>query len=110
MALWWFVLGNGLYIGSRVARCDVSRQWSLYGGYTWNLLTPNAPLINSVALTAALATGYPNTIYRTDISLLLIPSARIKVSPLVGLRLTLLPYVRRYKPATSVHFSIEQAF
>lgn len=87
-----------------------TRQTTAYGGYSWWWRAPRVVGLDSVALTAALATGYPNKIDGTDISLILIPSARFKVTDTMGVRLTLLPYVRRYNPATSVHFSVERSF
>lgn len=86
------------------------RTTSVYAGYTWNWKTPTLPVVDAVTLTAAIATGYPNTIDGTDLSLLVLPSARINLSPTVGMRFTLLPYVRKYNPATSIHFSVEQSF
>jgi hypothetical protein len=87
-----------------------TRQTTVYGGYSWSWQAPRFAGLDSVALTAALATGYPNKIHGTDVSVIVIPSARFKVNDTLGVRLTLLPYVRRYNPATSIHFSIERMF
>ena len=87
-----------------------TRKTSFYGGYTWSWHTTRVPLIDSYALTAAIANGYPNTIEKTDLSALLIPSVRVPLTTSMGLRVSLLPYVRRYNPATSLHFCVEHAF
>ncbi len=87
-----------------------TRQTTVYGGYSWRWSAPPVAGLDMVSLTAALATGYPNKIDGTDISLIVIPSARFRVSEKMAVRLSLLPFVRRYHPATSVHFSIERSF
>lgn len=104
----------GLYVAHRNWTAgfyhNSTRRTSFYGGYTWQWQAPRWPLIDAYAITAAVANGYPNTIEKTDLSVLLIPSVRVPLSASTGLRFTFLPYVRKYNPATSIHFSVERRF
>ena len=104
----------GLYVAHRNWTAgfyhNSTRRTSIYGGYTWSWHTNFVPGVDSYALTAAVANGYPNTIRNTDLSVLLIPSVGVPLAPSLRLRVTFLPFVPKYNPATSLHFSVERAF
>ncbi len=83
---------------------------SVYGAYTFEMQTPRVPLVDSVALTVGLATGYPQKIPGTVLSVLFVPSAAVKIYKDVNLRVVLIPAFEKVNRSTAVHFMIEMAF
>jgi hypothetical protein len=87
-----------------------NNKTSVYGAYTFELQTPRVPLIDSLALTLGLATGYPQKIQGTVVSVLFVPSAAVKIVKDVNLRVALIPAFEKVNRSTAVHFMIEMAF
>jgi hypothetical protein len=83
---------------------------SVYGAYTWEWKTPQLPVVDSVAITWGLATGYPQKIGNTELSALFVPSAAFDVSKEVRLRVAYVPAFQQYVRATAIHFMLEKTF
>lgn len=94
--------------GGFMTKCSNPDKITAYAGYNWEWKT-SLPLVDSVGVTAALATGYPNKIKGTPLSLIVSPSATIKITDDVRARVSFLPKMWGNTTAV-VHFSMEKSF
>jgi len=83
---------------------------SVYGAYTFDWSTPRVPLVDSVAITMGLTSGYPQKISGTDVSVLFVPSVAFKVAQDVRLRVAVIPAFGEFVRATAMHFMVEKSF
>ena len=101
--------GATVNISGGEEKCSNPEKMTAYAGYNWEWKTPTLPLVDSVGITAALATGYPNKIKGTPVSLIVSPSATINITEDIRTRVSFLPKMWGNSTAV-VHFSIEKSF
>ena len=88
------------------------RRPSYYLAYTWEVPTPNVPLMESFAITAGAITGYESSLNDSGVLPMLVPSAAFRINPKVLLRLSILPIDGQKIGSTgaALHFSLEHPF
>ena len=86
------------------------RKQSVYAAYTYELMTPRMPVVDSVALTLGLTSGYPKKIEGTDVSVLFVPTMGVKLRPDFWLRVAVIPAFEQFNRSTAVHFMVEKEF
>lgn len=86
------------------------RKQSVYAAYTYELMTPSMPVLDSVALTVGLTSGYPKKIEGTNLSMLFVPTMGFKLTPDFWLRVAVLPAFEQFNRSTAVHFMVEKTF
>jgi len=101
--------GSTVNISGGEEKCSNPDKMAAYAGYNWEWETPSLPLVDSVGITAALATGYPNKIKGTPVSLIVTPSATFNITQDITGRVSFLPKMWGNSTAV-VHFSIEKSF
>jgi len=67
------------------------RNTSIYVAHTWEVSTPNLPLVESLALTAGAITGYRSSTDSTALGPLIVPSAAFRINPKLTMRWSLMP-------------------
>ena len=83
---------------------------AVYAAYTFEWDTPKLPLVDSVAITAGLTSGYPHKIQGTDLSVLFVPSVAFKITQDTRLRVGYIPAFQEFNRATAVHLMVEMSF
>lgn len=85
------------------------RRPSYYLAYTWEVLTPRVPLVESIAITAGAITGYESSLNNSGVLPMLVPSAAFRINPKVLLRLSILPIdgQKLDSSGAALHFSLE---
>jgi len=85
------------------------RRPSYYLAYTWEVPTPNVPLMESFAVTAGAITGYESSLNDSGVLPMLVPSAAFRINPKVLLRLSILPIdgQKLDSSGAALHFSLE---
>jgi len=83
------------------------RKTSLYAAYTWEWPLPANPVVNAVAFTGGLVTGYRHRGYNSDIAPLAVTSLRHDLDNRQALRLSILPMHKRSAATFALHLSYE---
>jgi hypothetical protein len=86
------------------------KKTAVYAAYTLEQPTPKVPLVDSVALTLGITTGYPEKIEGTDVSMLFVPTVAFKLTTDTRLRVAVLPAYQKFNRSTALHFMVEKSF